>query len=81
MEQTYNSQKQEITIMQITKYMNMTKAELQTEIDKQDARIKNAKEMIRLLKRLQESAKEENRKSQNQQNGEMNNGFNGKVHN
>lgn len=67
--------------MQITKYMNMTKAELQTEIDKQDARIKNAKEMIRLLKRLQESAKEENRKSQNQQNGEMNNGFNGKVHN
>ena len=43
--------------MQITKYLNMNKSQLQDEIDRADAKIKNLKEQIRLLRRLQESAK------------------------
>lgn len=43
--------------MQINKFLNMNKAELQEEIDKTEAKMKNLKVQISLLKRLQESAK------------------------
>ena len=45
--------------MQFYKYLNMTKSQLQEEIDKTGAKIKNLKEQERLLKRLQESARED----------------------
>lgn len=43
--------------MQVTKFLNMNKAQLQEEIEKTEAKMKNLKEHVRLLRRLQESAK------------------------
>ena len=44
--------------MQIGKYLNMTKSELQDEINRADAKIKALKEQIRLMRRLMETAKD-----------------------
>lgn len=65
--------------MQFAKYLNMNKTQLQEEIDKTEAKIRNYKEQVRLLRRLQESAKGDSPKPVNHQKGETNNGINGKV--
>ena len=43
--------------MQITKFLNMNKEQLQEEIEKTEAKMKNLKTQVSLLRRLQESAK------------------------
>lgn len=56
--------------MQVTKFLNMNKAQLQEEIEKTEAKIKNLKEQVCLLCRLQESAKGDSSEPAYQQNGE-----------
>lgn len=53
--------------MTATNYLKMTYSELQKEIDGQNRKIKNAKETISLLTRLQETAKRDNEKIQQPQ--------------
>ena len=57
--------------MQIGKYLNMTKSELQDEINRADAKIKALKEQIRLMRRLMETAKDNFNGNTNPNNGDF----------
>ena len=56
--------------MQIAKFLNMSKSQLQEEIDKTDAKMKTLKEQVRLLRRLQESAKDDSPEPTNYHTGD-----------
>ena len=56
--------------MQISNYLKMTKQQLQDEINKTESKIRNLKEQVNLLRRLQESAKGDSVESRDFQNGE-----------